>query len=50
MAYSLSGLVYVKAIVLGKRNIARDSMQRIAECINGIIFLSTPFTSLNLAK
>lgn len=36
--------------MLGDRNAAGDSVQVVAQCIKGMIFLATPFAGSNLAK
>jgi len=50
VAHSLGGLVCAEAIILGERNAIGDSVQTIAEHVNGIVFLGTPFAGSNLAK
>jgi hypothetical protein len=50
VAHSLGGLVCAEVIVLGERNAAGDSVQSIAEHVNGMVFLGTPFAGSNLAK
>jgi len=50
VVYSLSSLVYIEAIILGKQNVTGDSIQTIAKHVNGIVFLNMPFAGLNLVK